>query len=93
MNRKLTVALLAVILLIAAFAFAENGGLLPAASVAAGQPASAAALPEPPAAQPMPQPIEKPLGFTYGFDERFAATLITMPVPTAKRMMKTVLYV
>jgi len=71
MSLKLKIGLLVGILLIAAFAFAENGGLLPAASVAAGQPATAAALPDKPAAQPMPKRAEKPLGLTFGFDERY----------------------
>lgn len=71
MSLKLKIGLLVGILLIAAFAFAENGGLLPAASVAAGQPATAAALPDKPAAQPMPKRAEKPLGVTFGLDERY----------------------
>lgn len=95
MSLKLKIGLLVGIFLIAAFAFAENGGLLPApsASVAAGQPATATALPEPPAAQPQAQPTPRknPLGITYGFDERVGATLITMPAVTTTRKMRITL--
>ena len=74
MSLKFKTFLLVGIFLIAAFAFAENGGLLPAPSpdVNAGQPATATALPAAPAAQPQAQmaPHKSPLGLTYGFDER-----------------------
>jgi hypothetical protein len=77
MSLKVKTFLLVGIFLIAAFAFAENGGLLPAPStdVAAGQPATATALPAAPAAQPQAQmaPQKNPLGLTFGFDERVRA--------------------
>ena len=75
MSLRLKVGLLVGVLLITAFAFAENGGQIqPAATVAVSQPATAAALPETPmaaqkpAAAPAPKP---PLGITYGISGRW----------------------
>ena len=73
MNFKLKLGLLSVVFLITAFAFAENGEQVqPAATVAVGQPAAAAAIPETPAvAQKSANvPAKPPLGITYGIQGR-----------------------